>query len=136
MARSPFGFAPWPAVPDDEATPVGLAPGQMPVDPRRDGSRQPTAADAALSRAIGDGIARGFTETIARADALGMPATVSIGVAERGTDGFRLAHHAATERVGKGIVEDAIDGGAGECGHRIHRHVAPELVPDVLLDAR
>ncbi|MEN3238950.1 hypothetical protein PUR29_36555, partial [Methylobacterium ajmalii] len=62
MARAPFGFAPpWPVVPaapDDEATPVGLAPGQMPVDPRRDGSVQPTAAGQAVSQAIGEGLAR------------------------------------------------------------------------------
>ncbi|MGF3026509.1 hypothetical protein ACQVP2_27260 [Methylobacterium aquaticum] len=57
MARAPFGFAPWPAVPtgpDDEATPVGLAPGRPPVDPRRDGMIQPTAAGKAFSGLIRD----------------------------------------------------------------------------------
>ncbi|MEN3234736.1 hypothetical protein PUR29_14135 [Methylobacterium ajmalii] len=66
MARAPFGFAPWPVVPaapDDESTPFGLAPGQMPVDPRRDGSVQPTAAGRDLSRAVGaaaGGMAQGL----------------------------------------------------------------------------
>ena len=48
--------------------------------------------DIRAARRIGDGIARGFTETIARADALGMPATVSIGAAEARTGRADLAH--------------------------------------------
>lgn len=46
----------WPVIPgspEDEATPVGLAPGQMPVNPARDGMIQPTAAGRNLSRAVG-----------------------------------------------------------------------------------
>ncbi len=46
----------WPVVPgspEDEATPVGLAPGQMPVNPARDGMIQPTTAGKNLSRAVG-----------------------------------------------------------------------------------
>lgn len=36
-----------------EEVPAGLAPGQPPVDPRRDGSVQPTVAGKNLSRAVG-----------------------------------------------------------------------------------
>ncbi len=77
MSGAPFGFSRlWPVVPaapDDEATPVGLAPGQPPVDPRRDGSRQPTAADAALSRAIGATLARAGEGVGAAVDAFTKP---------------------------------------------------------------
>lgn len=46
----------WPVVsgqPEEEAAPVGLAPGQMPVNPARDGMIQPTTAGKNLTRAAG-----------------------------------------------------------------------------------
>ena len=46
----------WPILPggiEDEATPAGLAPGQMPVNPARDGMAQPNAIGQAMGRALG-----------------------------------------------------------------------------------
>ncbi len=48
----------------------------------------------------------------------------------------RLAHHRFAIRIDQRVVEHAVDGRAGQRRHRVHGHVAPQLVPDVALDAR
>ncbi|TGD94067.1 hypothetical protein [Methylobacterium nonmethylotrophicum] len=98
MAASPFGFGRlWPvvtAVPDDEATPAGLAPGQPPVDPRRDGSVQPTAAGRNLSRAIGVASGNAAQSVL---DAAGAPARAYRGE----LDTFDLlTGHVSDEAIG------------------------------------
>ena len=43
----------------------------------------------------------------------------------------RLRHPAQHEGTHQRVVEDGVAGRAGQRGDRVHRHVAPELVPDV-----
>lgn len=59
-----------------EEVPAGLAPGQPPVDPRRDGSVQPTAAGKRLSSAVG-GLAGGVAQGLL--DAARLPGDVYAG---------------------------------------------------------
>ena len=50
---------------------------------------------------------------------------------DAGTDLGRLRHAAQDEGTHQRVVGDGVGERAGQRGDRVHRHVAPELVPDV-----
>jgi hypothetical protein len=58
------------------------------------------------------------------------------GLVDRAADALadrrRFAHGGRAEVTQVGVGQDAVDGGAGDRAHRVHRQVAPQLVPDVL----
>lgn len=128
MARAPFGFAPWPVVPttpDDEATPVGLAPGQMPVDPRRDGSVQPTAAGKKLSSAVG-GLAGGIAQGLL--DAAKLPGDVYAGRVDPMSDEGRQRAFDLAGTLVTGGMPMAEAGAAGIFGGRLAKTADQEAL--------
>lgn len=92
----------WTALPDDGLVPAGLAPGQAPVDPRRDGMVQPTAAGRQLSGALA-GVAGGVAGGLL--DAAKLPGDVLAGRVDPMSDqgigrAFDMAGLAMTGGVG------------------------------------
>ena len=118
MSAGIIGFGRlWPVAagsPEDEATPVGLAPGQMPVDPRRDGMIQPTAAGRQLSGALGNaagGMAQGLL------DAAKLPGDVYAGRVDPMSDeGIQRANDLAGFAMTGGIAAPAKAAGEAALG--------------------
>ncbi|BAQ43968.1 hypothetical protein [Methylobacterium aquaticum] len=97
-----------------EEVPAGLAPGQPPVDPRRDGSVQPTAAGRKLSGAIGaaaGGMAQGLL------DAAKLPGDVYAGRVDPMSDeGIQRAGDLAGFAMTGGIAAPAKASGEAVLG--------------------
>jgi hypothetical protein len=58
------------------------------------------------------------------------------GTTDLGADDRRFAHDLCAERLDQLVTKNEIGGGAGERRDGVHGHVAPELVPDFILNDR
>ncbi len=98
------------------------------------------AADSSTSISTGRAASTSCSIDVLKAPSLRVMAFAILAAlfdrtADPRTDRRRLAHDLQTKGVDERVVEHLVDGRAGQRRDGVHGHVAPQLVPDVALNA-